>query len=156
MSTVATWRSLADQLTAEQIATIEYCERNNVPPGIACEESRIKHAEAYIAENRAQARCAHIPPPPDAVDEPSGWLPWDGDVAQRVYTCWSRQENGVSVRVLGYQYSDGRPIYRDIYIDGPDNCCDMTAERARALGQLLIEAADVLERLSDAEGTVPA
>ncbi|HPY26147.1 MAG TPA: hypothetical protein PLK19_17720 [Mycobacterium sp.] len=51
-----TWRDLADQLTPQQIATIEYCEREQVPPGIACEESRIRHAQAYVAENEAPAR----------------------------------------------------------------------------------------------------
>lgn len=30
-----TWRDLADQLTPEQIAEIEYCEREQILPGLA-------------------------------------------------------------------------------------------------------------------------
>jgi len=31
----ATWRDLADQLTPQQVAELEYCEREGIPPGMA-------------------------------------------------------------------------------------------------------------------------
>jgi hypothetical protein len=30
----ATWRDLADQLTPQQVAELEYCEREGIPPGM--------------------------------------------------------------------------------------------------------------------------
>lgn len=152
MSAPTTWRDYADRLTAEQIALMEYCEANELPPGIASPESHINAALTMIRENETQAACAHIPTPPDALDVPAPWLPWDDDVAQRTYTCWAQQMPGVAVTIIGYQYSDGRPVYREIYVEDSDDACDMTADRARMLGRLLLDAADALDRL---DGTSP-
>ena len=37
-----TWRDLADMLTVEQIAELEYCEREQIPPGLADAEHRLQ------------------------------------------------------------------------------------------------------------------
>lgn len=144
MSDPTTWRDLAAQLTPEQIAEFERYEQ--LPPGVVTADTALAIAQSQVRENQAPARCAHIPTPGDAIGEPSRWMPWDGDVCQRVYTCWEQRVTGVEVKILGYQYSDDRPIYREIFFDGTDNC-DITADRARALGRLLVEAGDKLDQL---------
>ena len=45
----ATWRDYADQLTAEQIALMEYCEANEIPPGLATQQGHLNAALTMIA-----------------------------------------------------------------------------------------------------------
>lgn len=148
MSAATNWRDLADQLTAEQVALMEYCEANEIPPGLATQQGHLNAALTMIAENEAQAVCAHIPTPADAIDIPSLWMPWDEGGHGRTYTCWARQSGGFEVQIVAWQFSDGRPAERDIVFDDTDDTQDMTADRARELAALLLEAAALLDRLN--------
>lgn len=143
---VTTWRDLADQLTPEQVAEIEYCERHQIPPGIASEQTRINHARALIRSNLAQAFCADMPAPADAIDTPSEWIEWDDQHYERVYTAHQSAVNGASITVVGYQRSDGS-YHRGIYVDGTLENLD--SGTARTLAAALTEAADQLDRLGD-------
>lgn len=144
--TATTWRDFAEQLTAEQIAAIEHCEQQ-VPPGVDTSAHYIDTALAYISDNEAQAACAHIPTPADALGEPSHWISWGESDHARTYTCWALEVGGFEVQISAWQFSDGRPAEREILFEDTDGQ-DMTAGRARLLGQLLVEAADTLDRLN--------
>ena len=143
-----TWRDLLGDLTPEQVAELEYCEREQIPPGLSTEQHRLNGARAMIRHNLAQAFCAGIEPPADAVDEPSPWIEWDDNTYQRVYGCWERRAGGVLVQILGFQYSDSRPIERNIFYEDTDKTDDMTADRARIMAALLSEAAERLDTLN--------
>lgn len=148
MTTATNWRDLADQLTAEQVALMEYCEANEIPPGLATQQGHLNAALTMIAENEAQAVCAHIPTPADAIDIPSLWMPWDEGGHGRTYTYWARQSGGFEVAISAWQFSDGRSTERDIAFEDTDDEQDMTADRARELAALLLDAADQLDHLN--------
>lgn len=95
-------------------------------------------------------RFAHIPTPADALDAPTHWVEWDDGVFARGYTCWRGRAAGFEVVVDCWQFSDGRPTEREIVFTDCNRGRDLTAARARAVGVLLVEAADALERMSAA------
>lgn len=137
-----TWRDLIAELTPQQVAELEYCERAEVPPGLYSAASSLRVALSHVRENRAVALCAGVPVPADAIDEPTPWTLWEGDdLCTRAFTAWEGREDGILVQVLGMQYSDGRPTERSILVEDVEG---LTAERARTLARLLIEASDVL------------
>jgi hypothetical protein len=147
-----TWRDLADPLTPQQIAELEYCEREQVPPGLASPQHRLNGARAMSRENIVHALCADIAAPADSIDEPSGWIEWDhGDYCRMFTSTATRTVAGanITVSVLGNQYYDGR-TERWIRIDESafsDADSGMTAEQAHALSVALAEAADAMEQL---------
>ncbi len=74
-----TWCELADQLTAAQVRELEYPEASveaHAAAGFDIGSPR-RIAEAFIEENAAQVRFAHIPAPPDAMKAPTRWREWD-------------------------------------------------------------------------------
>jgi hypothetical protein len=150
---MTTWRDLTDELTPQQIAElVEYCEREQVPPGLASPQHQLNGARAISRENIIQALCAGISAPADSIDEPSPWIEWDhGDYCRMFTSTAARTVAGanITVMVLGNQFYDGR-IERWIRIDESafsDADSGMTAEQARAPSAALAEAADELERL---------
>lgn len=147
-TTTTTWRDFIEQLTAEQIADLERCEREQVPPGMNTSAHFINAALSFIAENEAQKRCAHIPTPADAIGPPTHWVEWDDGVWARGYTAWRGRAGGFEVQISAWQFSDGRPAERDIAFEDTDDSQDMTADRARELAALLLEAAGLLDRLN--------
>lgn len=143
---VTTWRDLADQLTPQQVAELEYCEREQIPPGLATEQHRLNGARAMIRRNIAQALCADIPVPADAIDTPSDWDEWQDEHQhfQRVYTAHDAMIGGTRVQILGYQ-NEHNEIYRRIYVDGTLE--DLDAATARTIAAALTAAADRLDQL---------
>jgi hypothetical protein len=133
-----TWRDLADLLTPEQIAELQYCERYQIPPGIADADHR-NCAQMMGCHNFVQRLCADIAAPADAGGEISEWEEWGAGYG-RMYTVSSRGE----VEIFGVQFDDGR-IERNILCRADDT---MTAAQARQLAQTLVEAANELDRLS--------
>lgn len=105
-------------------------------------------------EQRMQTQFGHIPIPGDAIDTPSAWLAWDDGLYGRGYTCYRRTAAGYEVAIDAWQFSTDRPIEREIVFTDTNRGSDLTAEGARAVGRLLLEAADVLDRLSATEATV--
>ena len=74
-----TWCELADQLTAAQVRELEYLEASveaHAAAGFDIGSPR-RIAEAFIEENAAQVRFAHISAPPDAMKAPTRWREWD-------------------------------------------------------------------------------
>lgn len=138
-----TWRDLADQLTPEQIAELEYCEREGTPPGIADPGNHLNHARKLAELNIARAMFADIAPPPDAGGDIDDWMDWDDEVYQRMFTSWTHAAGDVSI--VGWQFSDGR-VEREILDRGGDE--PMTAAQARVRAAALIAAADQLDRLA--------
>ncbi len=144
-NTATTWCDLADQLTAEQFAELEYCERENIPPKVppAMPEERqrglLNMARSRIAENLAQAMNAGIAPPPEAASL-CPWESWD-DGFMRLFVIATHDVGFASVELLGVQHDDGR-IERHILAPEADN---LTAAQSRALAAALCEVADLLE-----------
>jgi hypothetical protein len=140
---ITTWRDLADQLTPEQICEIEYCEREQIPPGIASPEGHLNHARKLAELNIARAMLADMALPADAVGEVDDWIDVDDGVYQRGWTAWT--DPGGQVSVYGVQSSDGT-VERDIIITVGDE--PLSAEDARELAGALIDAAAELDRLA--------
>ena len=143
------WRDLADQLTDEQVAEIEYMERENIPPRVTAEQGHLNYARMAAAHNLVQALHAGIPEPPDAT-EVDDWTEWDRlgnqTVYARPYTASARDVGPVTVELAGVQYADGQ-VRRYILTrpNGFGNDGEMTAAQARALAAELLNAADTLD-----------
>lgn len=137
------WRDLSEQLTADQRAEMELfdAEMAKWQPDPA---ALVRIALGMVEANEAQARFAHIPTPPDAIDGPCPWEELGDGIYQRVYGCFKRTVDGITVEVLGYQRSDGT-ISRIVYLANDEE--EMTGHCARVVAALLGQAADVLERL---------
>jgi hypothetical protein len=73
------WRDLADQLTPDQIAELEYCEREQVPPGLVSPAHQLRAARKLAELNIAQAMFADIAPPADVIGEIADWMDYDDD-----------------------------------------------------------------------------
>jgi hypothetical protein len=81
-----TWRDLTDQLTPQQIAELEYCEREQIPPGLAGPQGQLNCARAMARRNLIQALCADIAPPAEAVaGEIYDWEERENDEFGRMY-----------------------------------------------------------------------
>lgn len=144
-----TWRDLADQLTPQQIAEMEYCERAGIPPGLTSPQHQLNCARALSAHNIIQALCADIPTPPDAAGTVHDWEVWGGGRHGRMYTASTRTNGKMTAEIVGVQFDDHR-IERFILAEANDDSVDdgqMTAPQARQFAALLIDAADELERL---------
>jgi hypothetical protein len=101
-------------------------------------------------EQRIQDQVGHIPTPAAAIGTPSVWLPWDEDTYARTFTCWEDRTAEFEVRVVGWQFHTDRPIEYEIVFTDNNRGDDLTADHARALGQILVAAADVIDRLANA------
>ncbi len=132
-----TSRDLADMLTPQQIAELEYCEREQIPPGLADPQHRVNCAQMMARHNLIQQLCADIAAPVDAVGDPDAWQEW-GDGYGRMYSVSSREVGEMSVQVLGVQFDDGR-TERSILASGVEQ---MNAAEARQLAEALLAAAD--------------
>ena len=142
---VAHWRDLADQLTPEQVAEIEYMERENIPPRITAEQGHLNYARMAAAHNLAQALHAGIPAPSDAT-EVDDWTEWDEGIYARAFTVATRDAGPMAVEVAGVQYASGHT--RRYILTRPNsfgNDGEMTAAQARALAAELLNAADTLD-----------
>lgn len=139
-----TWRDLADQLTADQIAELEYCEREKIPPGAFSPESQVNCARAMAEHNIIQALCADVPAPPEATGL-CEWESWTGGGYARLFDISPiRLSEGMSVLPLGIQHNDGR-IER--FISARLEKEDISPAEARQFAALLVDAAGELDRL---------
>lgn len=137
------WRDLIDQPTPEQVAELEYCEREQNPPGAAAPHHHLNHARKMAEIKIARQMFADIAPPPDAVGDADEWTDWDDNVYQRMFTSWTSPDGKASV--LGLQFSDQRV---ERFIICSRDTGNLTAEHARGLASALNEAADKLGRLA--------
>lgn len=141
-----TWRDLADQLTPQQVAELEYCECEQIPPGLASPQGHLNCARAMVRRNLNQALCADIAAPAEAAGDVYEWEEWDDDRLGRLYDV-SRREVGdfCAVEVNGVQFNDGS-IERSILLLIED--ATLTAQQARVIATALAEAVGDLEQLA--------
>jgi hypothetical protein len=141
-NTPTDWRDIADQLTPDQVAALEYRDRNPVRPSSPDHsQGQLKVARSFARSNIVQAWLCDIPVPADAVDDVEQWQRWRGEYS-RLYTVWSHREQTWAVQVYGTQYTDGR-VERHVVTESPD--AGMSAGDARRYAAALLDAADVLD-----------
>lgn len=138
-----TWRDLVDQLTPEQVAELEYCEQEQIPPGVFSPETQLNCARAMARHNITQALCADVALPPHVGGDVCDWEEW-GDGYGRLYTVSVREVGGLTVEVLGVQFDDGRTELSVLAREADH----MSGEQARQLAAMLVEAADEMDRLA--------
>lgn len=128
-----TWRDLSDQLTAEEIDSLEAYERDpgQTPAGL------LNIARQWISENLGAALCADLPTP--AGIELSEWQP-DGDGWVRFFVV----SRAGGVEVTGQQHGDGT-VQHHVLVDTVE---DLSAEQARALAAAILAAADHVDALA--------
>jgi hypothetical protein len=141
-----TWHDIADQLTDQQIATLDDMERN----WSAATADKTTDALLFIARDYAESNLTdevmfgHIAPPADAT-RLFHWGTTGGD------DVWSREFDGtdhnvaaVTCYVTGRQFDDGR-CERWIALSASD-LEKLTPAQARELATALREAADEVDR----------
>lgn len=137
-----TWRDLADQLSASDIAHLERVESN---PGTTATPFGLRvDAERMVRRAQLAAAFADVPPPADARDV-GFWEDNDEDGPERHFWGTDRDANGIGVQIHGFQQADGRVSARHISVDC--NMGDLDAATARAVGSAFLAAADELDQL---------
>lgn len=160
-----TWRELADQLTAEQIADLEHLDALvDIPGSGFTADSPRRIAEGYAVENAAQVIYADVPAPADAISPPTRWEEWDDATWARGFTSMRRrfeypaetpqgQTQKITVDVSGWQLTDGT-CERSIYTAG-DALESMTPEQAREVAAALLAAADRIDAVDGTPAPTP-
>ncbi|WP_162938576.1 hypothetical protein [Mycobacterium kyogaense] len=159
IDTATTWRDLADQLTAEQLAMLRYFDERTLD-GVAQEFVRQNEAEAALKANYdpdreselINERLADFPLPagePHA-DEWYAVRDSDGDATRNLeWASYNLEDRrGVGADVAGTQCEDGT-VSRYVYVYAADQA--LKASQARALARILDTAADTLDQLERAE-----
>lgn len=138
-----TWRDLADQLTAEQVANLELVERDAIRYRQSA-DALVRIAQSMIVTNLDQIRLGDIAAPADAID--TGLWEDDGDGGcQRSVIFWKHPGVPEAVQVIGEQHDDGTVTNRLIY--GSADLEAIDASTARAIAAALVLAADELDRI---------
>jgi len=146
----------ADELTAEQIATLNY-SRNELQSeaGFSEDTDRVLRSDALIEveHNRRQAAMAGVPLPSWAPDAGLGWELWNDGKLRRSHdlATWPsirptlNTGGAFGVFVGGCEVQDSPPeIYVDVYADN----VRLTPAEARQAAQQLLEAADKLDEVA--------
>ncbi|OBK91495.1 hypothetical protein [Mycolicibacter sinensis] len=143
---IPTWRDLAGQLSASDIAFLEHLESN---PGTTATPFSLRiRAERMVRRDQLAATFADVPPPADAT-QVSHWEE-DTDTSEPERHFWGtvRDVDGIGVQIHGFQQADGRVTERCITVDC--DLGDIDAGKARAVGSAFLAAADELEQLQSA------
>lgn len=143
--TAQTWRDVADQLTPEQVRTLERIEANLLARGVAPAEqvaaALLDNARYHAQLNlRDTTMFGHLPTPACTrflnhfEDEGTGSFSrrFDGSV-------WDIDD--IRVEVISVQHDDAT-VERAVYVNGEK----LTAGQTRELATALISAADEAER----------
>jgi hypothetical protein len=136
----STWREIAEQLTADQIADLELMERRGEPA-----DGLLKEARAYAAINlRGAVDFGHIGWPPEA-EVCHEWCEINGRW-QRDFTGAVRRVGQCQVFLLGAQFDDGTVQRRRVVaqFDGQGEQ-ELTSAEARVLASALVAVADDAE-----------
>lgn len=139
-ATHASWRDLADQLTAKQIADLEHWEATSTHPNR--DEAILQDAQRHAQANAWARQYADVPTPPDATSV-NKWTA-DSTIEVPARHFWGTDRDGVFI--CGYQKPDGSVRNRYITLDFQVE--DMDAADARDLAARLIAAADELDALA--------
>lgn len=145
--TATTWRDLADQLDACQIATLAQREDE------CTREFSLDTARGWAADNLLQGFYADVPEPADATDV-SPWCEAADGTVERLFSGTERViTSTVSVRIDGGQSSDGRVTARRAHVHVSNQGFDpgsLDEDGLRRLAAACIAAADEIRRLSTA------
>ena len=145
----ATWRDLADQLTAQPVEQLEKIEAHDPDPGergwMVAEARELAERNVVTAE-----RFGHLGTPAGAAVIYAADQDADGRWS-REFTGSRRRVAGVEVVVSGLQLEDGAVI-RCLNLDtdglaGSEHS-SLTGSQARELARALMAAADELERIT--------
>lgn len=155
-----TWRDLADQLTPQQVADIEYCERQQIPPGLTSPEHRLNYARKLIEGNIAQAVYADVAPPA-GTHVLGGWEGGGDDtgIVVRVVSTDAKRVDATNILVslIAVQRPDGsivsesgvdEPLVHVDELDQDGDSCErftINVGGARNLARALTAAADQLD-----------
>jgi hypothetical protein len=144
--TTTTWRDLASELTADQIASLEHADAMMPAGRVEAQESLLGFARDYIELNRAADACAGIPVPPGAVAD-SWAVKTSGGVCRTLE--WHDNYSsvpGVDVVIDGTQESNG-DYARSVTVYSDDSV-RLSAPEARELAAALVAAAEEFDRLN--------
>lgn len=148
------WRTLAEDLTAAQIESLEESERRNVED----ESDRLGDARSWVIANHGtRIYFGHLPIPDGATtvhlaDNEAYEGRWARSFTGDVAMIGEEGFDSVQVQPIGVQFSDGtveREI--DFLVEGGDEPDDysrtrITVEKARAIAKMLTDAADEIEK----------
>lgn len=144
-----TWRDYTDQLTAEQVASLEHCESGlSVDPRAAA--ALAEHARDMAETNAVDARYADVPLPAGAIQN-DGWSRHNDTGNWYRLIEWAvipTQTPAVDICIDGRQATDGT-FTREVALYAED--VRLTAAQARAVAAALSAAADELDRLDGRE-----
>ncbi|WP_204081377.1 hypothetical protein [Mycobacterium riyadhense] len=159
--TTTDWRDYADQLTEEQVAELERLEAPRLvefsPPLRPLPAARlVEIARDYVADNGAQVRLAHVPPPAGfdglvcdwGLDQGESWYRYVFDGPRRITERDAAEPLNSGVEAGARQWEDGRVTDPGVYIG--DSV--YTPAGARKFARALIDAADAAERAAGASG----
>lgn len=141
------WRDQAHQLTADQIAELEHCERDgDDPPGFLLGTSR-----RYSSNNSLTVVYGGVPLPAGAATG-GAWHQEDEPQAWRCISGPRRRVGDVVVWTAALQRADGSVVFDErerpaVHVGGIDWEHGLMSAQARELASLLIEAAADLDRL---------
>jgi hypothetical protein len=145
-NTAHTWRDLADQLTPEQVTTLDRIEADLLARGAPADivaTVLLDHARYNAQHNLADtAMFGHLPAPAVArflshfeKNSTGSWLRrFDGAI---------RDIDDIRVEVIGIQHGDGT-IDRAVCVNGEE----LTSSQARELAKALVAAANEADQLS--------
>jgi hypothetical protein len=152
--TVQTWRDLADQLTAQQVAALEWQESRGedcVPDEPdAYRDWLITQARDYIAGNEHDAELSARIQPPAGATSIGGWDNIDPKTDRLLRSIrWANFPAGpaFSVAVDGFQDETGAVDGPHISVYGLEDGPDLEAADALRLARALVAAADHREGL---------
>lgn len=138
-----TWRDLAAELTADQVAELTLEEqqlKGYANADLALFDIARDHADA----NRADAQFAHIHAPAGVKayhwqQHPAGW--------RREIETPSQTRHGVTVWVSGWQHADGR-VEAGVSVDTNPGADAIGSRQAREVAALVAAAADHADHLT--------
>lgn len=133
-----TWQELADQLTPEQIAMFSESVNRTA-------DELLDEARDYASQNLLQSALADVAPPAGTI-EVSPWY-HDGDIASRTIYAGRWHVGNITAMITGDQTAGGASTWQIEFREDEGTCGDLTAAQARELAQVLLEAADRLDRL---------
>ena len=145
-NTATTWRDLADQLTAKQIAQLD--NGRGQQPG-----DLLDIARDMAAQNLLQLSLSDVPAPHGATDV-GAWCQDDDKIGSSSRTVYGGRwtVGNATVVIAGEQHATGATSWQIEVQHAENTVGDLTAEQTRELSRVLAVAADRLDQL---DGTAP-
>ncbi len=143
-NTAQSWRDLTDQLTTEQITQLDSAKWPD-------EAERLEIAREMAARNLLQVALADVAAPAGTT-KAGAWYAVGDEQASRTLYADTWPVGNVTAIVIGEQLADGSATWQLEIHEVERTNGDLTAEQARELARVLLDAADKLDQL---DGTSP-